>query len=304
MSGNNSRGLTGVAATLLIPLYIRAMESQRPDALLKDETAVALVTRMDSVFSQIRRIKMDEEDRVALVLRNREFDRAARDFVAHHPEAVVVHIGCGLDARFERVDNGQVEWYDLDLPEVIELRQKLIDGERARYRFLGCSVFDNAWLDAVSVHRTRRVLFLAEGVFAYFEEQRVRALLLRLGKWFPGAELIFDALSPFLVRANNLRLRISRTGIGARYHWGLRRGRDLERWGEGICLLDEWHPFDRPDPRLSHVQWMRHVPLLANAFGIYHYRLGTAGGELRPVPDVRNGEGVRPEEPMTNAPAA
>jgi len=60
------------------------------------------------------------------LLRNREFDRYAQDFLRCHPEAVVVHIGCGLDSRFERVDNGQVEWYDLDLPHVIELRRKLI----------------------------------------------------------------------------------------------------------------------------------------------------------------------------------
>ena len=136
----------------------------------------------------------------------------------------------------------------------------------------------------------------------YFEEAQVKSLVLALREHFPGAELVFDAFSPFLVRANNVRLAL--TKFGARYHWGLKRGRDLEGWGKGICLLDEWFPFDRPEPRLAHVQWMRHVPLLANAFGIYHYRLGTAGGELRPVPDVRNGEGVRPEEPMTNAPAA
>jgi len=147
MSEIANQNLSGVAETLLIPLYIRAIESQRPDALLKDEKAVALATQMDSAFSQIKQIKMDEEDKVAIILRNREFDRCARAFLARHPEAVVVHIGCGLDARFERADNGQVEWYDLDLPEVIELRRRFIGGEGARYHFLACSVFDSAWLD-------------------------------------------------------------------------------------------------------------------------------------------------------------
>jgi len=266
MSENASHDLRGVAETLLIPLYIRAMES--------DEKAVALVTQMDAAFSRVRQIKMDEEDKVALVLRNREFDHYARDFLAHNPDAVVVHIGCGLDARFERVDNGQVEWYDLDLPEAIELRRKVIGGEGARYHFLACSVFDSAWLGTVSVHRRRPVLFLAEGVFMYFEEAQVKSLVLMLRERFPGAELVFDAFSPFLVRANNLRLRISRTGIGARYHWGLKRGKDIEGWGEGICLLHEWFPYDRPEPRLARVQWVRHIPLLAKVMGIFHYRLG------------------------------
>ena len=266
--------LTGVAETLLIPLYIRALESQRPDALLKDEIAVALVAQNASAFARIKQIRMDEDDQVALVLRNREFDEQARRFLAQWPEAVVVDIGCGLDARFQRVDNGRVEWYDLDLPEVIELRRMTIGDSAGRYHLLACSVFDDQWLNTVSVHRQRPCLFLAEGVLMYFEPAQVKSLVLRLRDTFPGAELVCDAFSPFLVRANNLRLRLSRSKIGARYHWGLRRGKDLESWGEGICLLDEWFPFDQPEPRLAHVQWMRHVPLLARVMGVFHYRLG------------------------------
>jgi len=144
MADITMQDLSGVAETLLIPLYVRAIESQRSDALLKDMKAVALVTQRDSDFSRIKQIKMDEDDQVALILRNREFDRYARDFMARYPEAIVVHIGCGLDSRFERLDNGHVEWYDLDLPEVIELRRKFIGDEGERYHFLACSVFDGA----------------------------------------------------------------------------------------------------------------------------------------------------------------
>src|SRR5450759_2965994 len=126
MSEIGNQTLTGVAETLLIPIYIRAIESQRPDALLKDDKAVALVTQMDSAFSRIKQIRIDKEDQVALVLRNREFDQYARSFLARYPEAVVVHIGCGLDSRFQRVDNGQADWYDLDLPEVHRRRSSAL----------------------------------------------------------------------------------------------------------------------------------------------------------------------------------
>jgi O-methyltransferase involved in polyketide biosynthesis len=272
MSEIANRDLSGVAETLLLPLYIRAIESQRPDALLKDDKAVALIKQMNYDSSWITQMRVDEEDKVAIVLRNREFDCYTRDFLARYPEAVVVHIGCGLDSRFERVDNGQVEWYDLDLPEVIELRRMLIGGEEARYHLLACSVFDSAWLDTVSVQRQCPFLFLAEGVLMYFEEAQVKSLVLALREHFPGAELVCDAFSPFIVWANNLR--IARTKIGARYHWGLKRGKDVERWGDGISLLDEWFPFSRPEPRLAHVQWMRYIPLLAKVMGIFHYRLG------------------------------
>ena len=276
MPETTDQDLSGVAETLLMTLYIRAMESQRPDALIKDEKAVALVTQMGYDFDRMKQIKMDEDDKVTVILRNREFDRYTRDFLTRHPDAVVVHIGCGFDSRFERVDNGRVEWYDLDLPDVIALRRKFIGGEGERYHLLGCSAFDSAWLDAVSAHRlgNRPFLFLAEGVLMYFEEAQVKSLVLMLRDRFPGAELVIDAFSPYIVRANNLRMSI--TKFGARYHWGIWRGQEVESWGNGIHLLDEWGYFDRPEPRLDHIRWMRHIPLLARVLRIYHYRLGNA----------------------------
>ena len=103
--------------------------------------------------------------------------------------------------------------------------------------------------------------------------EKIKSFVLTLRDRFPGAELVFDAFSPFLVRMNNFRFKISRTKLSARYNWGLKRGKDLESWGNNIHLLHEWFPFDRPEPRLAHIQWMRHIPLLAKVMGIFHYKL-------------------------------
>jgi O-methyltransferase involved in polyketide biosynthesis len=234
-------------------------------------------------FDRIRQIPMTESNKVVAILRDREFDRTTRDFLARNPEAVVLHIGCGLDSRFERVDNGRVEWYDLDLPEVIELRRKFIGDERDRYHLLGCSVFDSAWMDTLSAHRLgnhpvgkRPFLFLTEGVLHLFEAVQVKSLVLTLRDHFPGAELVFDAFSPLLVRVANLQISISK--LSARVHWGLWRGQEIEGWGDGIRLLDEWGWIDRPEPRLAHFRWMRHIPLLAGVTRIYHFQLGKAAG--------------------------
>jgi O-methyltransferase involved in polyketide biosynthesis len=264
--------LSGVAETLLVTLYLRAMETQRPDALIKDEKAVALVAQMSPDFDRIRQIPLTEANRLAIILRNRELDRYARDFLAHNPEAVVVHIGCGLDSRFDRVDDGRVEWYDLDFPNVIELRRKLLIGEGGRYHLLSCSVFDNSWLDAVSAHRRRPVLFLAEGVYMYCEEAQVKQLVLTLRDRFPDSELVFDAFSPLHVRVSNLQAPADK--LGAPLRWGIWRGRKIESWGNGIRLLGEWGFFDRPEPRLACIRWMRPIEALARTMRIYHFRLG------------------------------
>src|SRR5512136_740552 len=149
MSEITNPNLSGVAETLLITLYIRAMESQRPDALIKDERAEALVRQLDPQTMRKTLALTDDFSRVAVILKGREFDRFAQDFLERHPDAIVVHIGCGLDTRFERLDNGQVEWYDLDLPDVIDLRRQLVGGEGERHHFLACSVLENAWLGVV-----------------------------------------------------------------------------------------------------------------------------------------------------------
>jgi O-methyltransferase involved in polyketide biosynthesis len=271
---HNRRGMTklnleGVAQTLLIPLVTRAEESQRSDAMLKDDRAVALVNQIDCDFS---RLKLHGHDAVAIILRVRKFDQHVRQFLTRYPDGIVVHIGCGLDTRFERVDNGQVEWFDLDLPEVIELRRKLIGGDGDRYHLISSSVFEFSWLEALNAYRQRPVLCIAEGVLPYFDESQVKSLVLKLREQFPGAELVCDAHTPFVIRTDNLQLAL--TGVKARLHWGLKHPRDLESWGDGIALLDTWYYFDDPEPRMSAYRWMGRIPLLGKSTGIFHYRLG------------------------------
>jgi O-methyltransferase involved in polyketide biosynthesis len=269
---------SGVAETLLIPLYMRAMESQRPDALIRDEKAVALVTQRGLDFSQVRQIRMPELFNVMRNLFTREFDRYARDFVCRQPEAVVVHIGCGLDSRFERIAarNSRMEWYDIDLPDVIALRRKYLGDERERYHLLACSVLDNAWLEAVKVHAPGPVLFLAETVFVYFTEAQVQSLVLRLRDHFPGAELVFDGWRPFEVWLGNRYL--SGSLFAGLMRWGFWRGQEIERWGVGIRLLDEWGFFDRPEPRMDRFRWMAPIFRLFKPMRIFHFQLGEAAG--------------------------
>ena len=196
------RNLSTVSRSLLIPLYYRAMESQRPDGLVRDPKAVELLGRLGVDFSEVRKL---EDVQVNYLLRMREFDRQARAFLEEHSDGVIVDLGCGLDTRFERLDNGQVEWYGLDLPEVIELRQELLD-ETPRYHFVGCSVLDFSWMDVMRAQADKRgqpgwsFLFLAEGMLVYLEEADVRRLVQALAVRFPGAELVCDAYSPVVVR--------------------------------------------------------------------------------------------------------
>lgn len=272
MSEKDISDLKDMPATYLAPLYWKAMESQRPDGMIKDKKAVELVTQKSLDFAGVRQIKMNELLQAMRLIFTREMDRYARDFMSCHLHAVVVHIGCGLDSRFERVDNGSVEWYDMDLPEVIELRRRLISDERERYHLLACSVLEEQWLETMKEQSQYPILFLAETVFVYFTEAQVKSLVRNLCVHFPGAELVFDGWRPFEVWLGNRHL--SKSLYAGLMQWGFWHGREIEGWGDGIRLLDEWNFFDQPEPRLSSYRWM--VPLfrLFKPMRIFHFNLG------------------------------
>ena len=267
MPTHSIRNLNAVSQTLLIPLYFRAMESQRSDALVRDPKAVELADQLHCDFSGVQRMKKEQAN---FLLRMREFDRLARAFLAKHPDGVIVDLGCGLDTRFERVDNGQVEWYGLDLPEVIELRKELLD-ETPRSHFIGCSVLDFSWVDALSGQASKPILFLAEAMLVYLEEADVKRLVQALVERFPGAELVCEAYSPVVIRFH------PRPPDMPQPRWGLKDDRDVEGWAPGIRLLSQWYYFDQPEPRLGAFQLMRYFPFIARAARIVRYRLGKMG---------------------------
>jgi O-methyltransferase involved in polyketide biosynthesis len=189
---------------------------------------------------------------------------------------VVVHIGCGLDTRYHRLvvdhpaEMSNVEWYELDLPDVIQLRRSLIPETEYCHTLAG-SVFDEDWMDALAVHKGRPFLFLSEGVLVYFPEEQVKGVVLTLKERFPGCELVTDGMTPFVVTSDNLQLLFSREK--ARLRWKLRNPHDLERWGAGIILLDEYYYFDEQEPRMKFPGWMLKLEFIRNSVGIFHYRL-------------------------------
>jgi O-methyltransferase involved in polyketide biosynthesis len=173
--------LQGVSRTLLAPLACRALESARPDAILHDPKAVKLVNALGN--NQNMLLGMSRQDQFFTAMRARQFDLFARSFLDRFPNGLVVDIGCGMDTRFYRIDNGQMSWLGLDLPAVIELRRRFLPDDD-RCQTIARSMFDLTWLDAVD-QINKPVIFLAEGVFAYFTEKEVKTVIMALTKRFP-----------------------------------------------------------------------------------------------------------------------
>jgi len=276
-----------VSETLFLPLYCLALESQRRDPILIDPGAVALTRELNRSFAgsdlQLHKklIAGDLPDTLVttMALRIRRYDRYVEEFLTREPDGVVVNLGCGLDDRRRRTDNGRVRWFDLDLPEVIALRRAHLP-ETDRMRFLACSVLDLEWLDALPDEPGNRFLFVAEGLLMYLPPQGVRTLVTALRARFPGAELVAEVAHSRIVRIMHGRLgrRKFRRQFGISgdvvYQFGLRDSHDMQAWAPGLVLLDDWGYFDENEPKLGWMRSFARWSLFRQAQWTVHYRLG------------------------------
>lgn len=204
--------LTAEKETLLITLYARAQDYRSPHSILGDKAADEIVRSLDYDFSKFNSAGNDN----LTVVRARQFDDWTREFVAHHPDAVVLYLGCGLDTRAWRVNSpASVAWYDVDYPEVIALRQSLFP-PRDGYSMIASSITADSWLDWVP--GARPTLIIAEGVLEYLAGADVRTLLNRLTARFQHGQIAFDVMNSFAVNAGKRQLQ---QATGATHQWAV-----------------------------------------------------------------------------------
>jgi O-methyltransferase involved in polyketide biosynthesis len=236
--------LGDVQKTLFLPLWGRAFESRKEKPLLRDQTALEIIEKVDYDFASIAE-NISELSQVAWIMRSIYIDEVIKNFLDKHPKATIVNIGCGMDTTFDRIDNGSLLWYDLDLPDVIKLRRKFIkEGERRK--FISASFLEESWLKEIKV--LDGVLFIVAGVFYYFEEDEVKTFLKRIADVFPGCKVFFDACSPRGVEVANKRV-INSTGLGEKsfLKWGLRNTKDILSWDSRFEILKIYYYFRHKD---------------------------------------------------------
>lgn len=228
--------LGDIQKTLLLPLWGRAVESQKNEPLLVDKTAVEIIEKIDYNFGTFSK-GLSIISQLGWVVRSLLIDEVVKQFIEKHPEATIVDIGCGLDTTFERIDNGTIRWYDLDLPDTIELRKKFFQ-ENERRKFVTSSFLDPDWLSKLIIEDN--ILFISAGVFYYFEEGLIRSFFQKIADLFPESELVFDATSPFGVKMAN-KMVIKTSGMDERSFlvWGIKRSENIESWDDRIIVLSE-----------------------------------------------------------------
>ena len=182
-----------VQETLVIPLFGRLVCSEHFPELFSDPEAKRICDSLDYDFAEKRK-KMESAAGLfgALEVAQRQYDLRceAESYLKEHPKAAVVNLGCGLDDTFSKVDNGQCRGYNIDLPDVIRVRNELLPaGERETN--LAFDLNDLSWMDRIEAEDG--AVFFATGVFYYFRTEEVKRLFSAMAERFPGAVLAFDS---------------------------------------------------------------------------------------------------------------
>lgn len=251
--------LDGIPETMLMTLHNRACEASRPDGYLKDPDCVRIYQSIAYDFERNFGKPVGSHP-----MRSRLFDEALRPWLAAHPGGAVVELAAGLETQFQRVDDGRVHWYCVDVPDAIAVRERFLPASE-RCRHIVKSALDLSWMDEVD--GSRGVFVSAQGLLMYFEEAQVRTLLVAIIERFPGVTLMFDAIPRWLSKR-------TLKGIGMTKHykmppmpWGV--GRDqieplLRSWSSRVSRVRVTEYGVSPGAGLVLLHVMGRLPILCN----------------------------------------
>ncbi|MEM6452126.1 MAG: class I SAM-dependent methyltransferase [Cyanobacteria bacterium P01_D01_bin.105] len=240
--------LGSVQETLLIPLLGRAVQTQRKNGLIQDEKAVQIVESLDYDFSKWKKA----QSLAGATFRTRMYDQDVQSFLAEHPTGTVVEIGCGLNTRFERLDNGQAHWFDLDLPDTIALRRQFFQ-DQPRRTMLEASVLDTDWMEPVAA-TGGPWCFISEAVLIYLEAAQVRQAVTQIAARFPDAWLLIDTTSQKMVEGQATHDAMKYLPQASWFRWACDDPSEIESWGN-LQLVRSRSFLDADDELKAQMPW-------------------------------------------------
>ena len=219
--------LSGVPETMLQTVYARAKETQNRGAV-RDEKAVEIIRRLDYDFSLADK---DSAMSSGVIARTIVLDKLVKTYLSTHPSAVAVNIACGLDTRCYRMQ-GYQHWYNLDLPETIAVREKLLP-ENGKISQIAMSAMDD-W--GGMIRESGNALVIIEGLTMYLSEADVQRIFDVIARRFPRVTVLVEVMNPLVVR--NFKEK-SIEGSHAKFTWGVRDGQALAALLPGFQLVEE-----------------------------------------------------------------
>ena len=262
-----------IAETLFITLYAKAVETKQKDPLITDITACELVEKIDYDFSKYKNKKKSS---VGVAIRSSHFDSVVKQFIQNHTNPIVVLVGCGLDARIQRIGTvaDKTIFYELDIEESINLRKQLMTPKHNEYLISG-SMLETKWMDdLIARHPNGNFIFIIEGVLMYFNEADNKFVFTEMAKRFNGAEIHFDMLNKFMSTKSSIHDTVSKTN--ATFKFGIGHEKEIEEWHPKLkhiktYLFNEFKGYQRMGWFITML--MRTIPAFKTASMLLAYKI-------------------------------
>ncbi len=230
-----------IESTMVGPLWARAKYGALYPEILKDPQAEILIKQVYEMYPDqqeefaLMEKFMDEFASLNFLFRARKFDDEIRDFKTIHPSATIINLGCGLDTSDLRIGDKNLKWFQIDLPDGMAFREKLIT-PAPNSKNIAKSIFDYSWFNDVEFDAERGVLILAAGLLNYFKEDQLKDLCDNLANHFTGGTLLFDVPSVLLKKIVNKKYK--KLGFqGADHEFGLGNPKKVLKWSNEIKIM-------------------------------------------------------------------
>ncbi len=224
-----------VQETLLIPLYGKKKCSEIFPNLYYDEFACKIIEDVDYDFSILEKKAKNIMYRfgfLEVAMRQNDLAIEVKDYLKSHPKAAVVNLGCGLDNLGRYVDNGLCKIYNIDFPDVINVRNQLLSAQENE-KNIACNLNDTSWFDEID--DSNGVVFFAAGVFYYFLKEEVQTLITKMANRFKGGKIVFDAANKKAVKLMlKTWLKTAQIKNVGAYFAVSNASKDLSNWSKNI----------------------------------------------------------------------
>lgn len=219
----------GVPETMIQTLYALAKETSKENPKIKDEMAVSIVKQLDYDFSEA------DEDRtmsLGVIARTIVLDKMVEEYLNTHKDTIVINIACGLDTRCYRMKGKYVRWYNLDLPETINIRKQFLKETGPIYQ-IAKSAMDESYRDDIQYHG-ENILVIIEGLTMYLSENDIKKMFSIID--FKNSTVMVEVMLPFVVKHIKEK---SIEGSHAKFTWGIKNGKELEKLTPSFSFLKE-----------------------------------------------------------------
>ena len=249
--------LSDVSKTAVATLRSHVLESQKRKPIINDPMAEYCLNKLAPFAtvedkSHLFDRKLSSSLTSYIAIRARKYDSIVNDYISKNPACVVVNLGCGFDTRYWRINKQECEYYELDLPEVIEIKKEILK-DKLSYELIGCTVLDPSWIDKVTSKGNRNILLIAEALFMYLPREDVINLFKTFSERFYHSQIALEVVTEKYTRGIWKKIVIKKVkrelglDAGYSYNFGIKNALELESYGAGLKIVDEWSYIEDDD---------------------------------------------------------